>query len=283
MTVNTLVHPLFLPGSVRRYFIAAGGFFVLLFAMLRPFGAANIGFLEGVAFWGIHVGLLIPLLIITHSFLSRSDRFERTAWWARILASGLVGAALFSPLALGLDALFGNEALPPQAAKLLEAVINEYAGSAPKIALCWLVMNAPLELKLSFNPMAASADDVASVKDEKPADGQGLDSVSNLDTPAFLDGEEVGDLYSLSAELHYLRIRTAKKESLVLHAIADAIRQLKGVDGIQIHRSHWVSRGGVESLLRLKDGDYFRLKNGTKLPISRRRLKEVKEWWQRPC
>jgi hypothetical protein len=275
----TLIHPLFLPNSVRRYFIVAGGFFVLLFAMLRPFGAANVGFLEGLAFWSLHVGLLIPLLIFTHSFLSHSDHFERTPWWIRIVVSGLFGAALFAPLALGLDMLFGNDTLP-EVTKLFGALINEYVGSAPKITLCWLVMNAPLELKLSFDPSSTSGRGVIPLPDFKPRESVGLSVDSTVDAPPFLKDEAVQDLYSLSAELHYLRVRTAQKESLVLHSITEAVRQLQAIDGIQIHRSHWVSRKGVESLLRLKDGDYIRLKNGTKLPISRRRLREVKEWWQ---
>ena len=51
--------------------------------------------------------------------------------------------------------------------------------------------------------------------------------------------------------------------------LADAIREAEPVEGLQIHRSHWVAIAAVARAVR-RDGKLFlELTNGLRLPVSR--------------
>ena len=53
------------------------------------------------------------------------------------------------------------------------------------------------------------------------------------------------DIHAVSAEDHYLRVHTSAGETMILMRLADAIRELAGLEGLQIHRSWWVARSGL--------------------------------------
>lgn len=94
--------------------------------------------------------------------------------------------------------------------------------------------------------------------------------------PAFLAALNVTDpaaLLAVRAEDHYLRVHLADGRSpLILHRFRDAIRQLGGVDGVQVHRGCWVARSAVTESLR--DGRRWRLRlaDGSLVPVSESRV-----------
>ena len=51
--------------------------------------------------------------------------------------------------------------------------------------------------------------------------------------------------------------------------IADAIRELSMVDGLQTHRSWWVAREGLADVAREKGRLVLKLKSGQEAPVSR--------------
>lgn len=77
------------------------------------------------------------------------------------------------------------------------------------------------------------------------------------------------DLYALSSEDHYLRVHTNFGEELILMRLADAIRELAGADGLQVHRSWWVARDGIAEERRENGRSILVLKSGTDVPVSR--------------
>jgi hypothetical protein len=79
-----------------------------------------------------------------------------------------------------------------------------------------------------------------------------------------------GSLLSLSAEDHYTRVRTTGGEALLLIRLGDAMAQTAPVEGVQIHRSHWVALAAVRAVRRQGDGALVTLQDGTQLPASRR-------------
>ncbi len=86
-----------------------------------------------------------------------------------------------------------------------------------------------------------------------------------------------GQLSHMSMQDHYVDVRTDKGGGLVLMRFADAVAESEGVDGLQIHRSHWVARDAVAEAVR-RDGKLFlRLTDGTELPVSRSFQSAVKE------
>lgn len=78
-----------------------------------------------------------------------------------------------------------------------------------------------------------------------------------------------GELSHITVQDHYVDIRTDRGGALVLMRLADAIAETEGVEGLRIHRSHWVAKDAVERAVR-KDGRLFlKLRDGTMLPVSR--------------
>jgi hypothetical protein len=79
----------------------------------------------------------------------------------------------------------------------------------------------------------------------------------------------VEDLYSVSAEEHYVRIHTASGDELIYKRFADAVKELSALSGMRIHRSHWVAPCAVKDVVREGKRMFIRLKDGTQLPVSR--------------
>lgn len=84
-----------------------------------------------------------------------------------------------------------------------------------------------------------------------------------------LDHNKRGDIVSLHAEDHYVRVETTQGSSLLLIRLADAIALLPPDTGLQIHRSHWIALDHVQNYSK-KDGNWsITLSNDHSVPISR--------------
>lgn len=78
-----------------------------------------------------------------------------------------------------------------------------------------------------------------------------------------------GPLTHLTMQDHYVEVHTDRGSELVLMRMSDAITETEGVDGLRIHRSHWVARAAVEGVERRGGKLLLRLRGGTQLPVSR--------------
>ncbi|MEM6900757.1 MAG: LytTR family DNA-binding domain-containing protein [Pseudomonadota bacterium] len=85
------------------------------------------------------------------------------------------------------------------------------------------------------------------------------------------------DLYAVSAEDHYLRVHTSVGEELILMRFGDAMRELGMADGLQTHRSWWVSSSGVADSRRDAGKLVLVLKSGGEAAVSRTYAGAVKE------
>ncbi len=77
------------------------------------------------------------------------------------------------------------------------------------------------------------------------------------------------ELYAISSEDHYLRVHTSLGEELILMRLADAVRELSKVDGLQVHRSWWVAKTGVTDEKKADGRSFLILPTGTEVPVSR--------------
>jgi DNA-binding LytR/AlgR family response regulator len=84
--------------------------------------------------------------------------------------------------------------------------------------------------------------------------------------------EARGALWALEMEDHYLRVHTSGGNDLILHRLSDALTEVAGLDGLQVHRSYWVAREAVETTERDGRKLLLVLKNGLKVPVSRNNL-----------
>jgi hypothetical protein len=260
--------------SVQKYFIFSSIALIIVFAWMEPAGAAGLGFGRGLVFWTIQISILIPLLIATQHFMSRhSNLMSANSPWIQTATGGVVAATLFVPLAFSLDLLFG---IPDDTAGggILAGLLDEASGVVVPVTITWLALNAPWILQLDFSKKRRSP---------HPALQDHSEHFSTETTDQAgrfiheLKSRASGDLVSISSELHYLRVTTTDSEVMFLYNLRDAIRELPADLGVQIHRSHWVSREYVTKLSKLNGATECLLSNGKSLPVSRRKYSEVKD------
>jgi hypothetical protein len=77
------------------------------------------------------------------------------------------------------------------------------------------------------------------------------------------------EIFAVSSEDHYSRIHTSVGSTLILLRLSDAIAELEGIEGAQIHRSWWVARHAVVGMKKAGHGITLVLKGGVEAPVSR--------------
>lgn len=100
-------------------------------------------------------------------------------------------------------------------------------------------------------------------------------------SPALLDKLPVrlrsADILSMSAEDHYLRVRTSNGEALILMRLSDAAAACAALDGARTHRSWWVARAAVADARKGDGRGVLILTDGTEAPVSRSYYPALKE------
>jgi hypothetical protein len=85
------------------------------------------------------------------------------------------------------------------------------------------------------------------------------------------------ELWAVEAEDHYLRLHTSKGQDLILLRLADAIAELDGLEGAQVHRSWWLARSAMADVKRGDGRATITLKDGAEVPVSRTFAKELRD------
>ncbi|WP_088621999.1 LytTR family DNA-binding domain-containing protein [Oceanicola sp. 22II-s10i] len=73
----------------------------------------------------------------------------------------------------------------------------------------------------------------------------------------------------VEAQDHYLCVVTSAGQGLILMRLADAEGELDGVEGLRVHRSHWIARAGVTRHVRRDGRDFLAMADGVEVPVSR--------------
>ncbi|WP_209349336.1 LytTR family DNA-binding domain-containing protein [Pontixanthobacter sp. CEM42] len=85
------------------------------------------------------------------------------------------------------------------------------------------------------------------------------------------------NLIALEMEDHYVRAHTDLGSDLILLRMRDAVAELDGMDGAQVHRSWWVARSAVEGSRREGRNIRLQLSGGLEAPVSRGAAPDLKE------
>jgi len=229
------------------FLVVAGLFLTLAFALLRPAGSAELAPLVQPLFWALHVFPALVVLQGAQVALMALPGYGRPVMLVWVAAAGLLGAAALAPWALAMDALFG------QTGEADETLVSEFANLAPILTVVWLSLNASRMLRL--HRLASS--DAPPVTAPAPRFWRAV--------PAALGR----DLVAVSAELHYVRIRTTNGSDLVLCSFGSAVQQLADEDGMQVHRSHWVMLRHVTRIERVGQRAVAHLSDDSTVPVSR--------------
>jgi hypothetical protein len=236
------------------FLLAASLVLTVLFTLLQPGISDGLSGIGLGLFWAAHVILPLALLQLAQIALSRVPSFAALNPWLQTTLSGIAGSALFAPVALGLDAAFGLAVTTDDLGMSWPAaLLDEFLGLAPIVTLVWVGLNSTRLLRL--DPPSAPA---------QAAPATEPDIFSRLP-------RSIGrDIVALTAELHYLRVRTAAGEALVLYPFGKAVADLAATGaGLQVHRSHWVALGHVRQVDRRGQGALCTLTSGPPVPVSR--------------
>lgn len=116
--------------------------------------------------------------------------------------------------------------------------------------------------------------DIVRKQGETTADAPGPMKTIRLDRmPEGLNGE----ILCLQTDDHYLRVHTSEGSDLILHRLSDAVRELDGCDGMQVHRSWWVAKEAIEAARIENNRHILALKNGILVPVSRKYLPDIRK------
>jgi hypothetical protein len=232
----------------------------------------------------------IVILVYCHVLFHKSSYFDKQNPWLKLFISGLIGALLFSPIALGLDFLFGNEKYPEKLSSLILVWLDEFIAIAPPITLSWIAINAPWLLGLRFSTQRSEKhsekNSEKSIKSDNSKQKNELTqseqkehehhSERDVGFISLLRGSKAKDILYLQSELHYLSVVCANHKELVLYNLKDAIAELPASTGMQTHRSYWVSYENITKLLKEGRQGSVVMSNGDKVPVSRSKFDVLK-------
>jgi len=221
----------------------------LIFAWLGVYDTGRLPFYKSFVFWSstMAVGLGASLLV---SPVIWGPRFENMA---AIFKIGIAAALISAPVTLVLVVFFSGAPWRPI------SLLIQY-GYVMVISL--IVTSAAYLLDLLNETQAetsSDADPIASFLERLPVKFR------------------TADLYAISSEDHYLRVHTSLGEELILMRLADAVRELTHVDGLQVHRSWWVAKSGVTDEKKADGRSFLVLPTGTEVPVSRSYRNKAKE------
>jgi hypothetical protein len=83
-------------------------------------------------------------------------------------------------------------------------------------------------------------------------------------------------LIAVEAEDHYLRVHTDAGVELISARFADALADLAGAAGFQVHRSWWAAADAIEGVRWRRGRGELRLAGGLTAPVSRTFAKDLK-------
>ena len=199
-------------------------------------------------YWLVLLGLAQSGSLLIRASL---DRLQLSP--AKLVLAGVLRTVLLSLPATVAVWLLTALALsqPLRAARLPELYLPVLLVAAAMVCINQLVQRRPVETHGAGSTEAA--------QDSKPAA-----ILARL--PSKLRGAR---LLAVQAEDHYIRLHTSAGSDLALLRFSDALAELRGLEGAQVHRSWWVARDAVESLRKENGKPFLLLRDGTKAPVSR--------------
>jgi len=239
--------------------------------------------------YGDRAGFLRSLLVsvIAGGFLAFSGAFgmdemslaRRFAYWIPLMAAGTLWGSLAARLVFGAVPDGSRMIARILAAGLLIGIpftgvvwitnnlfMGSHIGPRQALSLCVTVTIVSVVM-VAINALVARGDRPAVAP--PPAPARFLERL-----PLKLRGAEV---WAVESEDHYLRLHTSKGQDLILLRLADAVAELEGIEGTQVHRSWWVARDAIADAKRGDGRATLTLKDGSEVPVSRTYARIIRE------
>ncbi|MBV7408428.1 LytTR family DNA-binding domain-containing protein [Maritimibacter sp. DP1N21-5] len=259
-------------------------YMVAIAAVTGPFDTfQTLGLMHRIAYWGVSIVAISAFMIVAIEWFGGLPALRRFPVVAIVLgatAAGPFGAATV----LALDVAFrGSEftlyglgfrwvfvSLVGIGVGIMEHYVRPRAQAREREILFSAARAEVAKSETaSLFPEPGGANGAHDVPVSK---ANGHAAARPKEPPLFLRNlpEELGrSIISITTQDHYLDVVTEGGSDRILKRMSDAIAELNGYPGMQIHRSHWIAFDAVESLEREGRKVRVRLKNGEVLPVSR--------------
>jgi DNA-binding LytR/AlgR family response regulator len=227
----------------------------LFLAFVDAFGTDQAPLWRRMAYWLPAIWVGVGVGMIVGPFVSRRPKLGDNPVLSWALVTTITAAPLSVIIWWWTGVQFG--------ARPLSALANFYAP-------VWLITAAMTALMFLLN--RPGMETLPAMPDAPGAPGAPVRFLARL--PAKIKG---GQIYAVQAEDHYLRVRTSKGADLILLRLSDAVAELDGIEGAQIHRSWWVAQDGFDAVERRDGRVFLTLKDGGEAPVSRANVKALRE------
>lgn len=221
--------------------------------LLGPFGQID-RFLpvERIGLWVAYLAIGLPILCFTRHRINRA--LGAPLW----LFSGLLTSmTVCLPLLLWVEflGLIQGRALPTS--------VWDWIWSAGEVWLVAFVFLAAIEV-------CSKQFDNAQREPLGRSPTQAIDK-----TMKDFVGAHAGSIYAFCAEGHYTRIYGQNGDQFIHHSFSDMLRASFSLEGAQVHRSWWVAKDAAVNFRRAGSAGEITLINGLRVPVARRRLRDV--------
>ena len=215
-----------------------------LVALAGPFDTfSSMPPLLRIGFWGLLIGGAIVTVMFVCEVVKRATGEERTI--GRDLRVAVIFSAIYGPVTW-----FGIETMGEPASDLHMPI---WKTTAYVFLVCGLVLYLRRVLGVGDEPLP-----------QEP-----------LLVRRF-EGLSAAEIARVSVRDHYVDVHTVCGASRsVLMRFSDALEELKGIEGLRTHRSHWVARSAVTGAERENGKVFLVTKDNARVPVSRGFLEEV--------
>lgn len=232
-------------------------------AFAGPFGTFQTQpVLDRVLYWALVIGISIIIAYTARIVVWRV--WPSLSWVASEAVATLIFGATYTPVLWQINVAWfgGAQALMISFPVLLGFVLLVAASVSVFIA----AFNG---VPVPDDPPPAAAPDALSASLAPPL-------LSRLPT------DLRGEIFAVCANDHYVHVFTDRGRVSLLMRFADAVAELGDLDGLKVHRSHWVARAAVAAQRRSSGRMFLVLKNGVEVPVSRSYRAEVERQFSLP-
>lgn len=232
---------------------------IAFFSYIGPFGtAATLDPAERILYWSLSFLLNWLIGFIVFSVAIRSFMAAGRPGWIGVIVGAVVAAVPGTGTVVAVEALFGRGF----------ATVWHLLYLYSCVAVIMLVVGF-LVHRLIEHPLHAGVHD-----EGQSAEGPSVTGAPFLDRLPSALGRE---LLHLHMRDHYVEACTSRGSDLILLRFGDALKEVAPLDGMQVHRSHWVAAAAVEGTHRRGSRTFLTLVNGSEVPVSRSRIREIRE------
>lgn len=210
----------------------------LFFGISGPFGSfVYLDWSSRFLYWGTQIAVAIFLGAIIELMVTNFFGAVKSVW--RDVISAIIMTVLFTPVVHYLNYWF----FPSEVFTILSAIsvtVGVFCVTAFAI-MSWRYVNTLNALDM--------------VKEKGPKLRQRLD-------------DDLGDIYALTANSHLVEVVCEQGVQTIRLRFSDAVDEMKPVDGVLVHRSHWICLSHIDSFFFDGKKLMIRLCNGSSYPVS---------------